>query len=124
MIASDFKETDKMKLDLLSSIVKADDLEVHLLGVTTPLEPEDKEAVEKRITDLATKCNLDTYVSKVLYNKDIVEAIKDHSEKIEADLVLMYTHGYTGVKQWFHNSISESVVNHSDLPVLILKFDE
>ena len=124
MIASDFKEIDKMNLGLLSSIVKADDLEVHLLGVTTPLEPEDKADVESRITELADKCELNTYISKVIYNKDIVEAITAHSQNIDADLVLMYTHGYSGVKQWFHNSIAESVVNHSEIPVLILKFDK
>ena len=124
MIASDFKETDKMQLDLLTTFLNKDEIEVHLVGVTTPLDPEEKSEVEKRILDFADHANLDSYESEILYNKDIVRAITEHSKKVDSDLILMYTHGYTGIKQWFHNSIAESVVNHANLPVLTLKFDQ
>ncbi|GHO80191.1 universal stress protein UspA [Ktedonobacter sp. SOSP1-85] len=40
---------------------------------------------------------------------------------LSADLVVMSSHGYTGVKRWVLGSVAEKVVHHAPVPVLILR---
>ncbi|MGK7936048.1 MAG: universal stress protein [Xenococcaceae cyanobacterium] len=47
--------------------------------------------------------------------------IVDYAEKIEADLIVMPSHGRKGVSRFLLGSVSERVVRLSRCPVLILK---
>lgn len=38
----------------------------------------------------------------------------------QADLIVMSSHGYTGVKRWMLGSIAQKVARHSSIPVLVL----
>jgi nucleotide-binding universal stress UspA family protein len=39
----------------------------------------------------------------------------------QADLIVMCSHGYTGVKRWLLGSVAQQVSRHSEVPVLILR---
>ncbi len=41
----------------------------------------------------------------------------------EADLLIMSSHGYTGLKRWVFGSVAQKVVRHSPVPVLVLRED-
>lgn len=47
--------------------------------------------------------------------------IADLAEEIEAGLIVIPSHGYTGLKRWFLGSVAERVVQFSKCPVLVLK---
>ena len=47
--------------------------------------------------------------------------IADLAEEIEAGLVIIPSHGYTGLKRWFLGSVAERVVQLAKCPVLVLK---
>lgn len=51
----------------------------------------------------------------------IEEGIFAYSNKIHADLICIPTHGRKGLAHFFSGSISEDLVNHSELPVLTIK---
>lgn len=40
------------------------------------------------------------------------------------DLIVMSSHGYTGVKRWFLGSVAEKAVRHAPVPVLLLREGE
>lgn len=40
------------------------------------------------------------------------------------DLIVMSSHGYTGVKRWFLGSVAEKTVRHAPVPVLLLREGE
>lgn len=42
-------------------------------------------------------------------------------KKTPDDLIAMSTHGYSGVKRWVLGSVTETVVRHSDDPVLVIR---
>lgn len=52
------------------------------------------------------------------------EAIVDHIEDENVDLVVMATHGRTGVRRVLIGSTTESVVRHSPAPVLTVRTDD
>ncbi|WP_255808155.1 universal stress protein [Deinococcus sp. KNUC1210] len=71
-------------------------------------------------------------ISKVLdgteYETQIVQAQHAHVAQVilreagwlDVDLIVMATHGRTGVAHLIHGSVAEDVVRHSSTPVLLL----
>ena len=51
----------------------------------------------------------------------IAETILQVAAEIGADVIVMSTHGRSGVKRWLLGSIAERVVRHSDIPVLLVR---
>ncbi|MFO7890945.1 MAG: universal stress protein [bacterium] len=51
------------------------------------------------------------------------DAILDHSINGDYDLIVMGTHGRTGIKRWMAGSVTEKVVHHSPLPVVTVHKD-
>ena len=63
-------------------------------------------------------------VGKVRYiikSGDPFEAILDAAEERRADLIVLATHGRTGIKRLLIGSVAEKIVRHSRCPVLIVK---
>lgn len=50
--------------------------------------------------------------------------IGDVAKDIDADLIIISTHGYTGVKHIWFGSIAEQVVRHATCPVLVVRESE
>lgn len=50
--------------------------------------------------------------------------ITDDAAKQPTDLIILSSHGYTGVKRWILGSIASKVARHSPVPVLILRVGE
>jgi nucleotide-binding universal stress UspA family protein len=46
------------------------------------------------------------------------------SNRLEADLIAMSTHGRSGIGRWLLGSIAEKVVRHSSRPVLLMRAKE
>ena len=52
---------------------------------------------------------------------DVAEEIARYAEKHEVDLIVMGTHGRTGLARWVHGSVSDRLLNLSDIPILIVR---
>jgi nucleotide-binding universal stress UspA family protein len=49
------------------------------------------------------------------------DGIMDYAKKYEADLIVMGSHGASGLQEFFIGSNTEKVVRNSDIPVLVIK---
>lgn len=80
--------------------------------------------IEKMVVNFFTKAdrNLDR-MTDVHYVSDytVEEGILNFSDKIGADLLLIPTHGRTGLSHFFEGSIGEDIANHADVPVMTFK---
>jgi len=52
--------------------------------------------------------------------KEVVDLAKNDNY----DLIILATHGYTGVKHALLGSVTEKVVRHAPCPVLVVRTDE
>ena len=52
------------------------------------------------------------------------EAINSFAEKHKADLIVMGTHGRTGLRHLFMGSVAEYVIRHSKIPVMVITTTE
>src|SRR3972149_2422374 len=48
------------------------------------------------------------------------DAILSVAEEAHADLIVMSTHGWTGVKRWLLGSVADKVVHHAHVPVMLI----
>ena len=57
----------------------------------------------------------------VIDGGEIADALLELAEKIEADTIVMSTHGRTGFGRWVFGSVAERVVRHANIPVLMVR---
>lgn len=51
----------------------------------------------------------------------VADAILDYAEETNADLVVMSTHGRTGMERWLLGSVAERVVRGAKVPVMLIR---
>ena len=99
---------------------------VHLLYVNLPGDRfRNSEQIEERVKEFLFKAeagNLEMYDKVVYYNDYTVEnGVYNYSNKIDADLIAIPTHGRRGLAHFFSGSIGEDIANHANRPVMTFK---
>ncbi|MFB6219011.1 MAG: universal stress protein [Halobacteriaceae archaeon] len=107
---------------------------VHALNVVEPaystdfnagelrasLEAAGEEAVEA-VADRAAEAGVEAVTAVV--EGDPHREILSYAEAVDADLVVMGTHGRTGLDRYLLGSVAERVVRTADAPVLTVHLD-
>jgi nucleotide-binding universal stress UspA family protein len=60
-------------------------------------------------------------VSSSLLEGYVTEALNRHAREMDADLIVMTTHGRTGVSRAWLGSVADSLVRHSSFPLLVIR---
>lgn len=55
-----------------------------------------------------------------IYGQQLASAIVDESKNWNADIIIMGTHGYSGLSHLLMGSVAEGVVRHATVPVLLV----
>jgi nucleotide-binding universal stress UspA family protein len=55
---------------------------------------------------------------------DVADEILRHAEEIEADLIVMSTHGRSGLGRWVYGSVADRVLRQAETPVLLVRATE
>ncbi|MFW6056999.1 MAG: universal stress protein [Chloroflexota bacterium] len=75
-----------------------------------------KEYLQKTRDRLGASCAVNTAV----VDGQPAAAILDYIEKNGVDLVIMSSHGHTGLSKWFIGSVAEKVLQRSPVPVFLI----
>ncbi len=81
----------------------------------------EKEAQEY-ITDVTEKFKQNTGIDaqSVLAHGNAADEILEYSKKNQVDLIIMTTHGRSGISRWLFGNVADKVSHHSTVPVLII----
>ena len=60
-------------------------------------------------------------VDCVLSEEELVTAILRTQTELQCDLIVLGTHGETGIRRWLTGSVAEEVVRRAACPVLVVK---
>ena len=90
------------------------------LGMAVPLPADFNDHLRERLSHLAPK-NFDLSVETVLVEGNASREILRVAEEQHCDLIVMGTHGRTGLSRVLLGSVAEDVSRHAKLPVLTLK---
>jgi nucleotide-binding universal stress UspA family protein len=66
----------------------------------------------------------DIDVETLMAEGDAASMIVDSAETIHADLIVMSTHGHSGMKRWMLGSVAERVLHSAACPVLMMRSDK
>jgi nucleotide-binding universal stress UspA family protein len=90
------------------------------LGAVPP-EPFDRRALERKLAQIKPTDSNVTVVARTLLDGDEASEINRFAEENHADLIVMGTHGRTGLGRLLMGSVAESVLRQAPCPVLTIK---
>jgi nucleotide-binding universal stress UspA family protein len=118
VLPSNFKREISTAMEKFKYFQQMFDAKVHMVYINTPGAFESSSNLRTRMQQAAERYGLHNFTINV-YNDTIEEdGILHFAEDIGADLVMMATHGRTGLAHLLSGSIAEDLVNHSNIPVL------
>jgi nucleotide-binding universal stress UspA family protein len=136
IVPVDFSEHSEYALEAAAHLARKYDAELlvlHMLELsnailTTSGNAINDEAIfylkiaEKKFEDFLDKDYLaGIVVTPVVKHFKVFSEINDVALENDADLIVMGSHGASGVKEVIVGSNTEKVVRHSDIPVLVIK---
>jgi nucleotide-binding universal stress UspA family protein len=137
LVPTDFSKESEYALKVAAQLAKTYGSEIHLLHLldlpiqeTDPLSTPSElpaamffmELANKKIANLMTRDYLKGLKINVTIKPDNpFNGIINVCKKNKITMVIMGSHGSTGIREVFIGSIAEKVVRHSDIPVMVIK---
>lgn len=136
LVPVDFSEHAGYALEVAAKLAKDYNAEItvlHMMGLSEAYlsKSESEEAAEahfymklakKRFNSFLDKPYLkDVKITEMVQNYKIFSEINELAKEEQIDLVVMGSHGASGVSEIFVGSNTEKVVRSSDIPVLVIK---
>lgn len=132
IVPFDFSQESVRAVEMALQLAERPD-EVHVAHVLLQLPATDPAVIWDEQCDEKRKKTVRASLEKQLSDHNLTGVqinvsigspgpnIADLAEEIEAGLVIIPSHGYTGLKRWFLGSVAERVVHLAQCPVLVLK---
>jgi len=133
----DGSELAKKALDQVEKLAKSFDSEIILLQVVpfmpiygapelvTPLivDEKHKETAERYLTNLAEELKAKGYrvTAMVKTGQQVATEIIDFAKANSVDLIVMNTHGRSGISRWFLGSVTLKVLTRAETPILLIR---
>lgn len=106
---------------------------IHLLHVLVPLDAVSPGVKFGTVTDAARDQHVREHARRFFATHSLpdlplqvrighaAEEIVDHAADVSADLIVIPSHGFHGVKRFVLGSVAEQVIRHANCPVLVLR---
>jgi nucleotide-binding universal stress UspA family protein len=84
-----------------------------------------REEMGAHLTPIAAALEADgVTVRPAVLEGRVVEELADHAAAVEADLIVMTTHGRSGASRLWLGSVADGLVRHTHIPILMLRTGE
>jgi len=85
------------------------------------LEAEEERMAKESMQKLIQQAGQDLEITTRIVHGNPVAQIESMAKEIHADLIVMGTHGRTGMSHLIMGSVAESVIRNSEVPVMCVK---
>lgn len=121
VFASSFKPEKNQAFERFLEFASNFDSKIHLLRINTPQKFENTQETSQRIKNFIKKYDLKNYTINVYNDSSIEKGILNFSNKINADIIALATHGRSGLSHIFNGSITKSLSKNAIRPMLTFK---
>ncbi|RKE98142.1 universal stress protein [Ichthyenterobacterium magnum] len=136
IVPIDFSEHSAFALEAAASIAKkynSEILALHMLEISNAVltnndNEQQAEAVfflklaENKFEEFLDKPYLKNInITPIVKHFKVFSEVNDVAKEHDADIIIMGSHGSSGLKEMLIGSNTEKVVRHSDIPVLVIK---
>jgi nucleotide-binding universal stress UspA family protein len=91
------------------------------LYVTSPTNNRDPEDVREWVNDFTLENGITSYDFIRRSAESVPEGLIRYADDVQADLIVLFTHGYKGIRHLLSGSVAEDVLNHATMPVLVMR---
>jgi nucleotide-binding universal stress UspA family protein len=140
MVPLDGSELAECVIPHIEVIGKLSEASVELVRVVEPIELPTRGGIALSIDDINqieshSKKDAETYLhgiverlklagikahSKILAGR-AADSLVDHVQKNNFDLIIMATHGRSGISRWIWGSVAEKILHSSSIPILLVR---
>ncbi len=121
VLASDFQDHYDSSINFLKDLLDGFDYPaVHLLFVNTVSHFVPTHEVLPRMNSFVSHYGLSGCTINQRDEFDVETGLLTFARDEKADLIVLGTHGWRGLRHLLQGSVAEDVVNHASIPVLIL----
>jgi universal stress protein A len=139
LVPIDFSETSKKAMQYAMRMAEQFNAKITVLSVVEPISSPDlayyplmmeadqvKQSVQAKLDSFCSQMRLpQRLLQKTIVRQGVPYAeITDAARTLKVDLIVITTHGYTGLKHVFLGSTAERVVRHAPCPVLTVREKE
>lgn len=121
VFGSDLSEEQDLIAQKARDIQKIFNLNMHVVKVKTPHNFLVTDDAQKQLEDFSKRNHLEGYTLNSVEADYSDLGIIKFAEEVKAGLIIMGTHGKTGLAHLFGGSRAEDLVNESKVPVLTFK---
>jgi nucleotide-binding universal stress UspA family protein len=136
LVATDFSDNADTALDYAVALAHKLDAKIHLLNVIgLPLSDfpsswessissvlaDNQKELDRLASSHASEAMFGPTLLKVANARDVYDLIDTTATEVAADLIVMGTHGRSGITRLLHGSVAESVVRTALCPVLVIR---
>lgn len=90
------------------------------LYVLTPTDSRVPAGIRDWVNEFAAGKGITTFTCTIRQARDVPDGIISYADEVDADLIVLYTHGYKGIRHFLSGSVAEDVLNHTTKPVLVM----
>lgn len=121
VFASNFKYKNRSAFQKILDFAMLFNAKLHLLKINTIHNFETTKASSDAIRNFINNYDLGDYTLNIYNDVSIEAGILNFSKAIDADIIVLNTHGRRGLAHLFNGSIGEDLANHAKLPVVTFK---
>ncbi len=121
VFASDLSEEQNWVAYKAKDVQEMLGLNMHIVKVKTPHNFLSEKAVQDQLKAFASRNHFENTTLNSIEGDYPDEGIVDFAEEVGAGLIMIGTHGKTGLAHIFGGSRAEDLANHSKIPVLTFK---
>lgn len=118
VVAVNFEDDSKESMVNLQKLQQIFGFTIHVLHVNTPLNFDTTFKIERKMEAFKKKYQLQTFTFTIINEYAFEDGILKFADKINADLIVTFTHGRRGFTRLMDGSVTEGVVNHAVKPIL------
>lgn len=120
LVPLDSSELAEQALSYAIPIADRHNAELHLVFVINPdAEASDEDNARAYLAEITTKLQIKAKVHVRLGSP--ADEIIETGDDLPDPLIVMTTHGRTGIGRWIYGSVADKVVHASEAPVLLLR---
>lgn len=117
--ASSYNEEKMDKsLNKLAKLCEFLHAELHLVHINTPSLFEDTQESLAKIEATCKRLHLKPASIHVYNDYSVETGILNFANFMKMDVISMTTHGYAGLRKFMTGNVTQSIVNHSNIPVI------
>ena len=132
VVPIDFSDDSQNALEAALELTR-DANKLRIIHVLPPLEAISPAAIWGELSDQQRETSVKKYAAEFLKRNGVASAnlevrigspgheITEYADEVNADLIVISSHGYHGLKRMLLGSIAEAVIRHAHCAVLVLR---